>query len=141
MQFPFAATPASSSARHARPRRLPWVLAAAAIAVLAVAAPRPLPAHAATGETALSARIAQGPGAPAGDFAAAVVDGEDVRFAGRGAKADTGFEIGSLSKLFGGMLLADAVERGEVSPGTTLGEVFGYPHDGSGAITLAELAT
>ncbi|WP_372698054.1 serine hydrolase domain-containing protein [Arthrobacter sp. JSM 101049] len=150
MHFPHAATQAAAqiatqaaaAPRTGRPRRrVPWILAAVAIAVLVVAAPRPLPAHAATGQTALSDRIAGGPGAPAGDFAAAVIDDDGVRFAGRGADAHTGFEVGSISKVFGGMLLADAIERGEVSAGTTLGQIFGYPQDGSGAITLVQLAT
>lgn len=141
MHFPHAATRTGSRPGPPRPRRVLWILAAATVAVLVVVAPRSLPAHAATGATALSAGIAQGPGAPAGDFAAAVIDDDGVRFAGRGADDHTGFEVGSISKVFGGMLLADAIERGEVSADTTLGRIFGYPADGSGAITLVQLAT
>lgn len=122
-------------------RRIPWVIAAATIVVLLVAAPRSLPASAPTGDHDLGAWIADGPEAPAGDFAAAVIEDDRVDFAGRGADEHTAFELGSISKVFGGLLLADAIDRGEVTADTTLGEVFGYPADGSGAITLEQLAT
>ncbi len=122
-------------------RRVPWVIAALTIAVLLVAAPRALPAAAPTGDQELAARFADGPAAPPGDFAAAVIEDGSVEFAGRGADKDTAFEVGSISKVFGGLLLADAVDRGEVTAETTLGEVFGYPADGSGAITLEQLAS
>lgn len=122
-------------------RRVPWVIAALTIAVLLVAAPRALPASAPTGEHELAARIADGPAAPPGDFAAAVIENGSVEFAGRGADEDTAFEVGSISKVFGGLLLADAIDRGEVTADTTLGEVFGYPAEGSGAITLQQLAS
>lgn len=122
-------------------RRVPWVIAALTIAVLLVAAPRALPAAAPTGDQELTARIAHGPAAPPGDFAAAVIEDGSVEFAGRGADEDTAFEVGSISKVFGGLLLADAIDRGEVTADTTLGEVFGYPADGSGAITLQQLAS
>lgn len=122
-------------------RRIPWVIAATAIAVLLVAAPRALPAAAPTGDRDLGTRIANGPEAPAGNFVVARVDKGEVEFAGRGADEHTAFELGSISKVFGGLLLADAIDRGEVTADTTLAEVFGYPSDGSGAITLSQLAT
>lgn len=132
-----------STDRHPRKtnRRIPWVIAAATIAVLVVAAPRALPPEAPTGDHGLATRITEGPGAPSGDFAAAVIHDGTVDFAGRGADEHTAFEVGSISKVFGGMLLADAIDREEVTANTTLGEVFGYPTDGSGAITLQQLAT
>ena len=122
-------------------RRIPWVIAAVTIAVLLVAAPRALPAAAPTGDQDLGTRIGHGPEAPAGNFAAAVIEDGKIDFAGRGADEHTAFELGSISKVFGGLLLADAIDRGEVSADTTLGEILGYPADGSGAITLQELAT
>ncbi|MDN5754136.1 MAG: beta-lactamase family protein [Micrococcaceae bacterium] len=122
-------------------RRIPWVIAAVTIAVLLVAAPRALPAAAPTGDQDLGTRIGHGPEAPAGNFAAAVIEDGKIDFAGRGADEHTAFELGSISKVFGGLLLADAIDRGEVSADTTLGEILGYPADGSGAITLQQLAT
>lgn len=128
------------SAGSTRPR-IPWIIAAAAIAILLVAAPRVLPARAATGDPGLASRMADAAGAPPGDFAVADIGGGSVAFAGRGADENTAFEIGSVSKVFGGLLLADAIGRGEVTADTTLGEILGYPENGSGRITLQQLAT
>ncbi|AXB42155.1 hypothetical protein [Amycolatopsis albispora] len=40
-----------------------------------------------------------------------------------GAGLDADFEIGSVSKGITGLLYADSLERGEVTPSTTLGEL------------------
>ncbi len=131
----------TNGAHRTRRRRIPWVIAAAAIAILLVAAPRALPAAAPTGDRDLASRIIDGPGAPAGDFAVASLEQGEVQFAGRGADENTAFELGSISKVFGGLLLADAIDRGEVTAKTTLAAIFGYPADGPGGITLGQLAT
>lgn len=76
--------------------------------------------------------------------AVAHLDGSGApRFAGFGAEATTEFEIGSLTKTFTGALLAEAVERGEVTVATTVAEVLGEEAAGSAIaeVTLAELAT
>lgn len=73
----------------------------------------------------------------------------NVRWAGLGNRGDgfaptdtTPFEIGSITKLFTGLMLADAVDRGEVQLGAELGtylpQLAGTP---AGTVTLEELAT
>lgn len=57
-------------------------------------------------------------------WAAAIVRDGRVETLGRGAARDARFEIGSVSKGVTGCLYADAVERGEVEPGTRLGDLL-----------------
>lgn len=76
--------------------------------------------------------------------AVAHLDGSGApRFAGFGAEETTEFEIGSLTKTFTGALLAEAVQRGEVTVATTVAEVLGEEAAGSevAEVTFAELAT
>src|SRR5437762_8705455 len=58
---------------------------------------------------------------------------------------DTIFEIGSITKVFTSLLLADAVQRGEVSLADPvrqyLPEVKDFPQRGDHGITLEDLAT
>lgn len=70
---------------------------------------------------------------------AAVAPGE-VRVASIGASPDADFEIGSISKGVTGLLYADALDRGEITPSTTLGDLL--PLDGAAAagLTLGSLA-
>src|SRR5699024_2173234 len=74
---------------------------------------------------------------------AAAIDAHGaVRFTGWRADAHDQFEIGSITKTFTAALLADAVERGELAPTTTLGEVFGQLEGTSaGELTMEQLAT
>lgn len=71
---------------------------------------------------------------------AAAVGGE-VAFGTFGAPNTADAEIGSVSKGLTGLLYRDAVERGEVSPGTELGEVLGDTTVPYAKVTLEALAT
>lgn len=70
---------------------------------------------------------------------AAVAPGE-VRVASIGAAPGADFEIGSISKGVTGLLYADALDRGEITPSTKLGDLL--PLDGAPAagLTLGSLA-
>ena len=67
--------------------------------------------------------------------------GATVTWAATGADERSDFEIGSVTKGLTGLLLADAVERGEVSLTTTLGELFDLGDAPARSVTLASLAT
>lgn len=125
-----------------------------------VFAPRASLASPRTGDVALLGDVEQIVGAGAGLQSLAVVriaDGQ-AEFAGLGntgadaslttatedpvaPNEDTVYELGSITKTFTGMLLADAVDRGEVSLDTTAGEVLdevaGTP---AGGTTLRDLS-
>ena len=77
--------------------------------------------------------------------AAALVDlaaFPNTRFAFIEADPDTRFEVGSVTKGLTGMLLADAIDRGEVSLDSTIGDLL-PGHEGTqlGSISLKELCT
>jgi CubicO group peptidase (beta-lactamase class C family) len=57
------------------------------------------------------------------------------------ASLEADYEIGSVSKGITGLLYTDAVERGEVSPGSTLGELLAMPPGDAASVTLGSLAT
>ncbi|GAB2582049.1 hypothetical protein GCM10027168_13480 [Streptomyces capparidis] len=89
----------------------------------------------------LAARLGEllGPRHPVA--AAAVVSPRGTTVAGRGADLDADFEIGSISKGVTGLLYADALARGEVGPGTTLGELLPLGEAPAARVTLASLST
>jgi D-alanyl-D-alanine-carboxypeptidase/D-alanyl-D-alanine-endopeptidase len=61
---------------------------------------------------------------------------------GRGVDASTPMEIGSLTKVFTALLLAEAIERGELKLSDRIDEIlFGVSWSGTPAITVGELAT
>lgn len=96
------------------------------------------------GDPALVAKVESLVAGPAHHLSVAVVDHGQVRYAGFGADRHVGYEIGSISKTFTSALLADAVERGEVSLDTTVADILGsdLPADSAVAdVTLAELAS
>ena len=65
-----------------------------------------------------------------------------VKYANFGATTATEYEIGSISKTFVGMLMADSITRKEVSESTTLSTLLPLNATSpSGKITLAELAS
>ncbi|AQA21582.1 beta-lactamase family protein [Rhodococcus sp. MTM3W5.2] len=57
-----------------------------------------------------------------------------------GLSGDASFEIGSITKAMTGMLLADAIDRGEVAEGTRLVELLPVRGSGVAAVTLGDLA-
>jgi CubicO group peptidase (beta-lactamase class C family)/predicted kinase len=103
-------------------------VAAAAVAVVgcwAVAVMRPAPA--ATGDPWVAAELTRLAARRTRRLAVAVIDLDapaPLRSAFVRAGARTRFEVGSVTKALTGMLLADAIERGELSMDTTVGEVL-----------------
>ncbi len=72
--------------------------------------------------------------------AAAVVTPGGTTVARRGVDAGSTFEIGSVTKGLTGLLYRDAVERGEVAPDTTLGELLPLQGTEVAAVTVGSLA-
>ncbi|AVZ40822.1 serine hydrolase [Dietzia sp. JS16-p6b] len=93
------------------------------------------------GDARLAAAVLKEVPSP-GVFALSVaeVTPQGTRIATVGAPLDGTFEIGSVTKPVTGMLLADAVDRGELSPDTTLGEIVDMGETASASITVGELA-
>ena len=89
----------------------------------------------------LAERVAQLLGRAADPFVAALVDSDGVRVATRGLDPSADVEIGSVSKGITGLLLHDAVDRGEVTPDTRLGELLDLGSGPIAGVRLAELAT
>ncbi|SDU73294.1 serine hydrolase domain-containing protein [Jiangella alkaliphila] len=81
------------------------------------------------GDAQLGLRLAELLGRRHPAAAAAVVTPSAIRMAAHGADLDSDFELASVSKGLTGLLYADALARGEVRPGTTLGELL--PLDGT----------
>lgn len=141
---PPSASPPSSG--PPRPRAIAIVTAAVAAGVVAVAGLLAIPAPRGlaepTGDAALIDALAP---ALAGHHvvAAVLVDGAGTRHAGFGADESHEFEIGSVTKTVTASLLADAVERGEVTLDTTVADLVGERASGSPAadVTLRELAS
>lgn len=137
-----------SPTRHRTPARAWLVLVAGALLgalALLLIGPRPLTLGAATGDRALAADVAAVLGnTPGYDKVSALrlKDGTST-WAGFGeVTPDTRFELGSITKTFDGLLLADAVKRGEVTldapVSAYLPELAG---SAAGTATLAELAS
>ena len=98
-----------------------------------------------SGDTALADVVRPLLQSPADRVSVAYLEGGSVRYAGFGADERTEFEIGSVSKTFTAALLADAVERGELTLETTVADILGEdladPEAEIGTVTLAELAS
>ncbi|MCQ2000431.1 serine hydrolase domain-containing protein [Arthrobacter zhaoxinii] len=130
-------------------RRRITVAALSASAVLAcglLAAPwAPRLSTQVSGDAALAEAVRPLLQKPADKLSVAYLEDGTVRIAGFGADERTEFEIGSVSKTFTAALLADAVERGEVTLETTVAEILGPdlrdPEAEIGTVTLAELAS
>ena len=71
----------------------------------------------------------------------ATIDGDTVTSTNFGATDDTEYEIGSISKTFTSLLLADAIERGEVRADTRVSDLLPLAGSAIADVTLAELAS
>ncbi|WP_220447730.1 serine hydrolase domain-containing protein [Nonomuraea diastatica] len=92
------------------------------------------------GDAGLATRIEELLGARHPVAAAALITTAGVTVASRGAGLDSDFEIGSVSKAVTGLLYADALDRGELKPETTLGELLPLGDVPAARVTLASLS-
>jgi CubicO group peptidase (beta-lactamase class C family) len=119
-------------------------LLALSVAVIGTVA-RPVPPSLSTkvtGDSALAAMALPYLDGALDRVSIAVVDGGTVAYANFGAESDTVYEIGSVTKTFTSLLLADAIERGDVTAETTLGAILpGLAGAPAADVTLAELAS
>ncbi|PZF84272.1 serine hydrolase domain-containing protein [Jiangella anatolica] len=93
------------------------------------------------GDAALGLRLAGLLGRRHPVAAAAVVTPSAVRTTANGAGLDSDFELASVSKALTGLLYADALDRGEVRPGSTLGELLPLDDAPVAAVRLDALST
>ena len=94
-----------------------------------------------TGDAALAARALPHLDGALDRVSIAIVDGTTVTYAHFGATSETVYEIGSVSKTFTALLLADAIARGEVDADTTVGALLPLGDAPTAGVTLAELAS
>ncbi|WP_175442361.1 serine hydrolase [Humibacillus sp. DSM 29435] len=125
---------------------LSWVgVAVLVVLVLGYASSISRRSPSAVGDPALAAELGRLCSRRTRRLAASVVDLGDhpsTRSAFVRCDAATRFEIGSVTKALTGLLLADALERGEVTLQTQVGEVIAKAHGTPlGGVTLLELCT
>ena len=140
------AAPDEAAPITAPPRRA--TIAVATVLALSVAligtVARPVPPSLSTkvtGDSALAAMALPYLDGALDRVSIAVVDGDTVSYANFGAESDTVYEIGSVTKTFTSLLLADAIERGDVAAKTTLGAILPLADAPAAHVTLAELAS
>jgi CubicO group peptidase (beta-lactamase class C family) len=117
---------------------------AASLILLGSAFTRPSPpslSTTVTGSAGLAARARPLLAGALDRVSIAVVDGSTVTYASFGANEETEYEIGSITKTFTGLLLADTIERGEVTPDTKLGALLPLAGAPVADVTLVELAS
>ncbi|TFD83934.1 class A beta-lactamase-related serine hydrolase [Cryobacterium lactosi] len=131
-----------------RPTRIRLIAVGAALAVIVagvLAAPRPPTlSTSATGDPGLAQSLADKAGIEPGardTLVTAVIDAEGVAYAGLGADETTEFEIGSITKTFTALLLAQAVERGEVALTDPVGDYLDLGDSAAADVTLADLSS
>ncbi|AWB89092.1 serine hydrolase domain-containing protein [Salinibacterium hongtaonis] len=95
----------------------------------------------AAGDTELAERTHARLGSRHPVVAVATVTSSGARTAALGTPLTSRFEIGSITKAVTGLLYMDAVERAEVRPATTLGELLPLGECPAAGVTLASLAT
>jgi CubicO group peptidase (beta-lactamase class C family) len=125
-------------------RRAVGALALAAIVALLGVLARPNPpslSTVVTGDAALAARARPLLHGALDHVSIAVIDGSTVTYAHFGANEHTQYEIGSLTKTFTALLLADAIRRGEVTADTKVGTLLPLDDAPIADVTLAELAS
>lgn len=140
--------PAPATAAPAAP---PWrvlpVLLAVALAVgagLLIGPRAPELGPADSGDPAIAAAARQAAGDPTGFDTLAVAAGDERTAGLGGADGATAFELGSIAKTLTGMLLADLVEDGVVTPDDTLADLLpgvAFRDPDTAATTLEQLAT
>ncbi|MFI5736232.1 serine hydrolase domain-containing protein [Kribbella sp. NPDC051587] len=94
-----------------------------------------------TGDASLQRFIDDQYDEPGHRLSIAVVTANTIRYAGRGAGEGDVFEVGSISKALTGLLLADAVKRGEVTLDQQVGTLLPLGDSEVASATLEELAT
>lgn len=131
-----------------RPTRISLIAAGAAFAVVVagvLGAPRPPSlAVAATGDAALAqslATLAADESGARDTLVSAVIDQNGVTFAGLGADETSEFEIGSITKTFTALLLAQAVARDEVGLDDPVGDYLDLGDSAAAAATLVDLSS
>lgn len=117
--------------------------AAGTLGVAAVTNPRPGSLGEPTGDQQITSALADSLDGHRRVAIALLDEGAEPRFAGFGAEESDEFEIGSITKVFTGALLAEAISRGDVTLETTVAEVLGEEADDSpiADVTFTELAT
>ena len=93
-----------------------------------------------TGSVGCAAVLVRGRDEPADLRAGHSASGRSGR-PGPAITPDTRFEIGSVTKIFTGLVPADMVVRGQTELDATLGTLIGLPARAGGLITLRSLAT
>lgn len=93
------------------------------------------------GDATFAATLRELLGARHRTFAAAKLSSRGMTMAGVGASLDADFEIGSISKGITGLLYVDALERREVDPSTTLGELLPLGDVPAADVTLGAIST
>jgi CubicO group peptidase (beta-lactamase class C family) len=94
-----------------------------------------------TGDAKLQKFIDERYDGPGHRLAVAVITDDSMTFAGRGANEHSPFEIGSISKALTGLLLSDAVRRGEVQLDQQIGSLLPLGDTEVASVTLEDLAT
>lgn len=114
-----------------------------ATAALALAiGPRPITtATRHTGDPTLAAILAEHAPPGSRNISAFILRDGQATFAGLGSDEHTEFEIGSITKTFTADLLAQAIDLGELTLDTTVGEIIEATGSEINDVTLEELAT
>lgn len=94
-----------------------------------------------TNDVVLAARLSERLGRRRHVIAAATVTSGTVATATLGADAAADFEIGSISKGFTGLLYVDALERGEITASSTLGDFLPLGTSPAAGVTLSAVST
>jgi serine-type D-Ala-D-Ala carboxypeptidase/endopeptidase len=102
-------------------------------------APLAVSAMAVTGSVGCAAVLVLGGGGPGAIRMVHSAGGRSGR-PGLAITADTRFEIGSVTKVFTGLVLADMIVRGETDLDATLAALLGLASSDGGSITLRSLA-